>query len=256
MGRVENKVALVTGAGSGLGRSSALRLAEEGARVVVTDLNAEGGAETVAQITAAGGDAFFLQHNVAEEEQWLSVLAEVEKRYGQLDILVNNAGVFLVKPIATTSLEEFRWQNSINVEGVFLGIKYGIELMEKSGGGSIVNISSIAGLVGTAVSPAYCGSKGAVRLLTKGCAMECAQKKNKIRINSIHPGGMLTPMLEEGMKALGGGDKVRKGFENMAPIGHLGEALDIANGVVYLASEEAKYITGAELVIDGGITAA
>lgn len=199
--------------------------------MVVTDLNAEGGAETVAQITAAGGEAFFLQHNVAEEEQWLSVLAEVEKRYGQLDILVNNVGVFL-------------------------GIKYGIELMEKSGGGSIVNISSIAVLVGTAVSPAYCGSKGAVRLLTKGYAMEWAQKKNKIRINSIHPGGMLTPMLEEGMEALGGGDKVRKGFENMAPIGHLGEALDIANGVVYLASEEAKYITGAELVIDGGITAA
>ena len=232
MARVENKVALVTGAGSGLGRASALRLAEEGARVVVTDLNA------------------------AEETEWLSVLAKVEQRYGQLDILVNNAGVFLVKPISATSLDEFRWQNSINVDGVFLGIKHGMALMEKSGGGSIVNISSIAGLVGAAISPAYCGSKGAVRLLTKACAMECAQKRNKIRINSIHPGGMLTPMLEEGMAALGGGDKVRASFESMAPIGHLGEALDIANGVVYLASEEAKYITGAELVIDGGITAA
>jgi len=232
MARVENKVALVTGAGSGLGRASALRLAEEGARVVVTDLN------------------------VAEETEWLSVLAKVEQRYGQLDILVNNAGVFLVKPISATSLDEFRWQNSINVDGVFLGIKHGMALMEKSGGGSIVNISSIAGLVGAAISPAYCGSKGAVRLLTKACAMECAQKRNKIRINSIHPGGMLTPMLEEGMAALGGGDKVRASFESMAPIGHLGEALDIANGVVYLASEEAKYITGAELVIDGGITAA
>ncbi len=231
MARVDNKVALVTGAGSGLGRASALRLAEEGARVVVTDLNAEGGAETVAQIQAAGGTGFFLEHNVAEEVEWLSVLAKVEQRYGQLDILVNNAGVFL-------------------------GIKHGMALMEKSGGGSIVNISSIAGLVGAAISPAYCGSKGAVRLLTKACAMECAQKRNKIRINSIHPGGMLTPMLEEGMAALGGGDKVRASFESMAPIGHLGEALDIANGVVYLASEEAKYITGAELVIDGGITAA
>ena len=256
MARVENKVALVTGAGSGLGRASALRLAEEGARVVVTDLNAEGGAETVAQIQAAGGTGFFIEHNVAEEAEWLSVLAKVEQRYGQLDILVNNAGVFLVKPISATSLDEFRWQNSINVDGVFLGIKHGMALMEKSGGGSIVNISSIAGLVGAAISPAYCGSKGAVRLLTKACAMECAQKRNKIRINSIHPGGMLTPMLEEGMAALGGGDKVRASFESMAPIGHLGEALDIANGVVYLASEEAKYITGAELVIDGGITAA
>ncbi len=256
MGRVDNKVALVTGAGSGLGRASALRLAEEGARVAVTDVNAKGGQETVALIERAGGQAFFMAQDVTSEAGWEGVIGAVEQRFGKLDVLVNNAGVFLVKPITSTTLEEFRWQNGVNVDGVFLGIKHGIGALERAGGGSIINISSIAGLVGTAISPAYCASKGAVRLLTKACAMECAQKKNRIRVNSIHPGGMLTPMLEAGMQALGGSARVRQSFDDMAPLGHLGEALDIANGVVYLASDEAKYVTGAELVIDGGITAA
>ena len=256
MGRVDGKVALVTGGGSGLGRATAIRLAEEGARLVVTDLNEKGAQETVNEIEKIGGQAFHIHHDVADEDDWKAVMQATDSYYAQLDILVNNAGVFLVKSIADTTLEEFQWQNSINVDGVFLGIKHGMAEMEKSGGGSIINISSIAGLVGAALSPAYCGSKGAVRLLTKACALECAQKKNNIRINSVHPGTMLTPMLEAGMQALGGSDRIRQGFEGISPMGHLGEPQDIANGVLYLASEESKYVTGAELVIDGGITAA
>ena len=175
--------------------------------------------------------------------------------YGRIDILDNNAAMFIAKPLMQTSTEEFRKQNAVNVDGVFFGMKAVIPEMEKTGGGAIVNISSGAGIVGFAAAGAYSSSKGAVRLMTKSMALECAQKKNNIRVNSIHPGPILTPMLEQGMDDLGGRDRLRPMFENMAPVGYLGEPMDIAQGVLYLASDESKYVTGAELAIDGGFIA-
>lgn len=252
MGRVEGKVAVVTGGASGLGRATAIRLAEEGARLLITDLNEAGGRETVTQIKSTGGQAYFVHHDVAEEKDWKAVMKAVDDHFPKLDVMVNNAGVSVNKTISETTLKEFRWQNGILVDGVFLGMKYAMEAMERSGGGSIINISSIAGIVGLPIAPAYCGSKGAVRLLTKACALECAQKKNNIRVNSVHPGFIRTPLLESAATVV-------PNFEEMlaaaAPIGRLGEPVDIANGVLYLASEESKYVTGSELVIDGGVTA-
>ena len=252
MGRIDGKVAVITGGGSGLGRATAIRLAEEGARLLITDLNEEGGQQTVNEVEKLGCQAFFIHHDVASEEDWIAVMQAVDSYYARLDIMVNNAGVAVNKPITETSLEEFRWQRSILVDGVFLGIKYAMEAMEKCGGGSIINISSIAGIVGLPLAPAYCGDKGAVRLLTKACALECAQKKNNIRVNSVHPGFMRTPMLENVGQSVPGFEDI---ISQQAPIGHIGDAVDIANGVLYLASNESKYVTGAELVIDGGITA-
>ena len=252
MGRVDGKVALVTGGGSGIGRASAIRLAEEGARLVITGRNEANMQETVNLIEKAGGQAFFIHHDVTSEEDWKAVMQATDSYYAQLDILVNNAGVWVIKPTAATTLEEFEWQNRVNVNSVFLGIKYGVAEMEKSGGGSIINISSIAGLVGAALSPGYCSSKGAARLLSKACALECAQNKNNIRVNTIFPGPIKTDMLE----TAGGSDAIMHAFADMSPVGHVGEPLDIANGVLYLASEESKYVTGADLVIDAGLTAA
>ncbi|HAD10553.1 MAG TPA: hypothetical protein DCF62_13820 [Porticoccaceae bacterium] len=163
--------------------------------------------------------------------------------------------MFIAKPLMETSTEEFRKQNAVNVDGVFFGMKAVIPEMEKPGGGAIVNIASGAGIVGFAVAGAYSSSKRAVRLITRAMALEGAQRNNNIRINSIHPGPILTPMLEQGMDDLGRQDQIRPLFESMAPVGYLGEPRDIAQGVLYLASDQSKYVTGAELVIDGGFTA-
>jgi len=256
MGRLDGKVAIITGAGSeGMGRATAVLFAKEGAKVVVTDINEAGGNTTVDQIKNAGGEAIFIHHDVADEDDWKAVVEQTLDSFGRLDVLDNNAAMFVVKPLMDTSLEEFRRQNAVNVEGVFLGMKYAVAAMEKSGGGSIINISSGAGIVGFPAAGGYSGSKGAVRLLTKSMALECAQQKNNIRVNSIHPGPILTPMLEQGMRDLGNSPEVRAMFETLAPIGHLGEPLDIANGVLYLACEESKYVTGSELAIDGGFIA-
>lgn len=256
MGRVEGKVAIVTGGGSvGMGRAAALLLAREGARVVVGDINEAGARETAEQIVAAGGNAVSMRHDVSSEADWAAVVKLAIATYGRIDILDNNAAMFIAKPLMQTSTEEFRKQNAVNVDGVFFGMKAVIPEMEKTGGGAIVNISSGAGIVGFAAAGAYSSSKGAVRLMTKSMALECAQKKNNIRVNSIHPGPILTPMLEQGMDDLGGRDRLRPMFENMAPVGYLGEPMDIAQGVLYLASDESKYVTGAELAIDGGFIA-
>ena len=254
-GRVEGKVALITGAASGLGRATARRLAEEGAKVMVTDWEDKGGNQTVELIKNAGHEASYMHQDVSSETEWQAVIAHVEATYGQLDILVNNAAVIIAKSIKDTSLKDWQWQNSIALDGVFLGVKYGCESMEKSGGGSIINISSIAGIVGLDKSAAYCAAKGGVRLLTKAAAAEFARLKNNVRVNSVHPGVILTPGVESTIRKYGGTDKankVRERFEAMSPLGELGEPSDIANGVLYLASDESKYMHGAELVIDAG----
>ena len=255
MGRVEGKVALITGAASGLGRATALRLAEEGAKVMVTDWEDRGGNETVELIKQAGGEASYQHHDVSSDEEWQAVIANTIETYGQLDVLVNNAAVIIAKSIKDTTLKDWKWQNSIALDGVFLGVKYGAEAMEQSGGGSIVNISSIAGIIGLDKSAAYCAAKGGVKMLTKAAAVEFAQLKNKVRINSVHPGVIRTPGVEATIKKYGGSEKVKQRFEAMSPLGELGEPTDIANGVLFLASDESKYMTGSELVIDAGYSA-
>ena len=253
MGRVKNKVALVTGAGMGLGRAAAMMLAREGARVVVTDVKQDEGRDTAEKIIEAGGEAMFVRHDVTSEADWNDAIAAALRRFGKLDILVNNAGVLFSASLEETSLEQWRWLMSVNCDGVFLGTRQAIAAMKQKGG-SIINISSVAGLVGLPNLAAYNASKGAVRLLTKAAALECAQSGGRVRVNSIHPGGIWTPMLEQFLGKRGEHD-ADDAAAQMHPVGHAGEPDDIAYGVLYLASDESKFVTGAELVIDGGYTA-
>jgi NAD(P)-dependent dehydrogenase (short-subunit alcohol dehydrogenase family) len=264
-GRIEGKVALITGGASGIGRACALRLAQEGATVVVTDIQDGMGAATVAAITTvcatgnSGGSAHYLHHDVTSEAAWVGVIDAVRQRHQRLDVLVNNAGIGIACSIVEMSLADWQRQQAINLDGVFLGIKHGIPLMRDGGGGSIINISSVAGLKGSARLAAYNATKGGVRLLTKGVALECAQERWNIRVNSVHPGVIDTPIwtkvapggFEPGANAV----DVEAMAQAMVPTGVLGLPLHIANGVLFLASDESAYMTGAELVIDGGVSA-
>ncbi|MES1201945.1 MAG: glucose 1-dehydrogenase [Pseudomonadota bacterium] len=254
MKRVQGKVALVTGASLGLGRAAALMLAREGAKVIVTDIKESEGGAVAEEIIVKGGEAMFLRHDVAAEGDWTRVMASAKSRFGGLDILVNNAGVALAGTAENTKLEQWRWLMSINLDGVFLGTRCAIEEM-KDHGGSIINLSSIEGLVGDPNLAAYNASKGGVRLFTKSAALHCAKAGYKIRVNSIHPGYILTPMVEGYIGGQADPDAARIGLAAMHPLGHLGEPDDIAYGVLYLASDESKFVTGSELVIDGGYTA-
>jgi NAD(P)-dependent dehydrogenase (short-subunit alcohol dehydrogenase family) len=254
MGRVDGKVALITGASLGIGRAVALMLAREGARLVLTDVKEREGGALAEKITDEGGEALFLSHDVAREDHWISVTAAAERRFGGLDIVVNNAGVTLAGSVENTTLDRWRWLMSINLDGVFLGVKYATAVM-KAKGGSIINLSSIEGLIGDANLAAYNASKGGVRLLTKSAALTCAKAGYKIRVNSIHPGYIETPMVEGYIQGQSDPDATRKALASLHPLGHIGEPDDIAYGVLYLASDESKFITGAELVIDGGYTA-
>ncbi len=263
MGRVEGKVAIVTGGGTGIGRATARRLAEEGAIVTITDVNVEAG-QAVAD--ALGGKAMFIQQDVRQEADWQRLMDQVADKQGRLDILHNNAGILATQQmqfLADTDVEQWRAIQAVNVEGVFLGCKYGVAAMSVggrerggAGGGAIVNMSSVAGLIGTPGAIAYGASKGAVRQLTKSVAIDCAKKGLGIRCNSIHPGIIQTNMGEEVMH-LGGGDPERawKAFIKSVPMDEPGRPEDIANCVLFLASDEARHVTGAELVVDGGITA-
>ena len=257
-GRVQGKVALITGGASGIGRGCAEKLAAEGATIVVTDLQDEKGAETVAIIEKAGGKAWYLHHDVTDEAAWENVIAEIRAREARLDILVNNAGIGIGGSIIEMKLEDWRRQTAVNLDGVFLGVKHSIPLMRASGdGGSIINISSVAGLEGSAMLAGYCATKGGVRLFTKAVAMECANAKDGIRVNSVHPGIIETPIW---LTVLPAGDGANAppdldALSTMAvPLGVKGYPEDIANGVLWLASDESRYVTGAELVIDGGLS--
>jgi 3(or 17)beta-hydroxysteroid dehydrogenase len=255
MGRVEGKTAIVTGAARGLGKAIAQLLAKEGANVAVADILEDVGRATVEEIKQQGGRAIFLRHDVTSEDNWEKVVEKVLSEFGKLDIMVNNAGVQLIKEIAETTLEEWRGLMSVNLDGVFLGTKYAIRAMRESGGGSIINMSSAVGIIGRPDNTAaYSASKGGVRLFTKAAAMECSKAGHgyNIRVNSMHPGIIKTDMIA-GMMAHD--DEFRKTLESLHPIGFLGEPIDVANGVLYLASDEARMVTGAELVIDGGWTA-
>ena len=258
-GRVEGKVALITGGASGIGRGCAEKLAAEGAVAVVTDLQDDKGAETIAAIEKAGGKAWYLHHDVTDEAAWEGVVAEIKTRHGRLDILVNNAGIGIGGSIVEMKLEDWRRQTAVNLDGVFLGTKHSIPLMRASGdGGSIINISSVAGLKGSAMLAGYCATKGGVRLFTKAVAMECANAKDGIRVNSVHPGLIETPIwltVGQAVNPLANAPPDLDAMSALAvPLGVKGWPLDIANGVLWLASDESRYVTGQELVIDGGLT--
>lgn len=254
MDRMQNKVALVTGAASGIGRASAVLLAREGAAVAVTDIQSAAGQETVEEITEAGGQARYWNLDTSNEEAVQRVVNEVVETFGRLDVLVNNAGISGVnKPTHEVTLDEWNRVISINLTGVFLVTRYAIPHMQSAGGGSIVNLSSIYGLVGAPDSPPYHAAKGGVRLMSKTDAMIYAS--DGIRVNSVHPGFIWTPMVENFLREQGDVAEGRRLIDSLHPIGHMGDPEDIAYGILYLASDEAKFVTGSELVIDGGYTA-
>ena len=257
MGRLEGKVALVTGGASGIGKRSALRMVEEGAKVVITDIQAAAGAAAAEEI---GGDTLFLEHDVTHEAGWQAVIEVALTRHGRLDVLVNSAGIGTMGNVEETSLEEWKRVQAVNSDGVFLGCKYGVAAIKQTSrtpgsGGSIVNISSVSGLIGGHNLAAYNASKGAVRLLTKSVALHCARQGYNIRCNSVHPTFIDTPMVKAMYESAADPAKTKAKLERQIPLGHLGEPDDIAWGIVYLASDESRFMTGAEFVVDGGITA-
>jgi len=253
MDRVKNKVTIITGSAGGLGRAAALLMAKEGATVIVTDID-EASIESLAkEINAQGGKAVHAKLDVADEAAWESVIEHTVREFGRLDVLVNSAGVILYKKIEDTSLAEWRRIVCVNLDGVFLGTKCAIKVMKANGAGSIINIASVAGLIGNPDAAAYHASKGGVRSFSKAAAVECSNAGYgyNIRINSIYPGVIDTSMADDLKK-----DPVKyRTALKWHAMGHFGEPEDVAYGVLYLASDESKFITGSELVIDGGWTA-
>jgi len=249
MGRVAGKVALVTGAASGMGRADAQLLAEQGAKVVLADLNDVEGELAADQI---GENAMYLHLDVTCEDNWKSVIAQTLETFGKLDILVNNAGMMTLGSVVDTDLEAYRKTNAVNGEGVFLGCKHAIPAMAQNGGGSIINMSSVAALHGMSFFAAYSASKGAVRALTKSVAMYCKEQNNGVRCNSIHPDGVKTAMVAK--VATGKDTATEAEIEEVGKLGNMCEPGDIANLVLYLASDESGFVTGAEMVIDNAST--
>jgi 3(or 17)beta-hydroxysteroid dehydrogenase len=252
MGRLEGKAAFITGGASGLGRAMAMAFAAEGANVAIADIDRARGGETAAAI---GKNALFLEHDVTSEEQWRANLAEAARVFGRLDTLVNDAGIAVRGNVETTSLADWRRVNAVNLDGPFLGCKHAIPLIAQAGGGAIINISSVAGLIGARDSAAYCASKGGVRLLTKSVALHCAHRRNGVRCNSIHPVYTDTPMVEQMLSESRQPEKMLEAMKSMIPLGRLGTPSELAAMAVYLASDEARFVTGAEFVFDGGYTA-
>lgn len=253
--RLKSKIALITGAGAGIGEATAVRFAEEGACVIITDID-EGSASRVAQdIRAKGGQADSRRQDVTSESEWSELIRSIDAEYGGLNVLVNNAGIALPNTVEDATLDEWRKVQAVNVEGVFMGCRSAITLMKQCGG-SIINVSSIEGIVGEANTAAYNASKGAVRIFTKSVALHCARSGYPVRINSIHPGFISTKMVEEGIASLPEDVQIemQERLSREIPAGEMGEPIDIANGCLFLASDESKYMQGSELIIDGGYT--
>ena len=258
--RLAGRVALVTGGASGIGAACAERLAQSGASVLVTDVDQTLGEQVVAQIHEAGGKAQFALHDVTDEAQWERVVSQCQSAFGGMHVLVNNAGIAIMCSVFEMSLEDWQRQQAINLDGVFLGIKHCVPVMkDMPEGASVINISSVAGLKGAPGLSAYNATKGGVRLLTKGVALECARNQWSVRVNSVHPGVIATPiwdkidptMMDDGANNVDP-DEMSK---TLVPLGVAGQPLDIANGVLFLASDESRHMTGSELVIDGGLCA-
>ena len=245
MGRVAGKVAIVTGGASGMGKADAILLAREGATVVVADLNEKAGQEVAASI---GEAAIFMRLDVSDEDNWKTLIAATVEQFGRLDILVNNAGMIALGTIVDTDLASWRKINAVNSDGVFLGCKHAIPVMADSGGGSIINMSSVAAIQGQSFVAAYTASKGAVRALTKSIAMFCKEQKNGIRCNSVHPDGVKTPMVVK--VAMGKDEATQEDIDEIGKFGNMCEPEDVANLVLYLASDESSFVNGAEMLID------
>ena len=254
MGRVQDKVAIVTGAASGVGKEDAVLLAREGAKVVLTDVNAAEGEKVAEQIRSANGkdSALFLRHDIASEADWQQVVATTEETFGGLDVLVNNAAILAYGTVETTTLELWQKIQRVNSDGYFLGCHYGLQAMLRRGGGSIINMSSMAGIGGVSGFCAYSASKGAVAALTRSVAAHCRAQLYKVRCNSIHPDGIMTPMVAN-LHADGSGSQayVRERDQKQL-MARFAQPVDIANLVLFLASDESRFIQGAELRIDNG----
>jgi NAD(P)-dependent dehydrogenase (short-subunit alcohol dehydrogenase family) len=251
MGLLDGKVGIITGAASGIGAATARVLSREGAKLVLTDLDDAAGA---ALAEAVGG--IYLHHDVSEEDGWPGVIAAAEGKFGRLDIMVANAGIATMGSAVDMSLKDWRRQMAINVDGVFLSVKYCIPAMRRAGnGGSIVMLSSVAGLRGSAGLAGYSATKGAVRLFAKSMALECALAGDGIRVNSVHPGIIATPIWDKMPIGQNSPIDPHRVAENSVPLGKAGEAEEIANGILFLASPMSSHMTGSELVIDGGLTA-
>ena len=248
MSTLDGKVALVTGAGAGIGRSASLHLSAAGAKVVVTDIDDAAGKGTVDQIVEAGGEAIFVHHDVTDEDQWIDVVIQAKARFGGLDVLFNNAGIYIIAPLTEITVETWNRLMAINVTGTFLGMKHAVPTLVERGGGSIINASSVAGLRGAAGHALYGASKGAVRIMSKDVAAEYAAAN--IRVNSIHPTYTKTAMADYGAAAAGA--SLDDLGTKMVPLGRLAEVDDVARVVVFLSSDDAAYLTGGEYLIDGG----
>ncbi len=248
--RLHGKTALITGAASGLGAAAARMFHAEGARLLLTDRNAAG----VQGVAESLPGAEWLAHDVTSEADWDAAIARVQDRFGRLDVLVNNAGIGLFKSVEDTTLAEWQQVLRVNGDGVFLGCRAGVRAM-KGVGGSIINISSIAGIVGDGNLAAYCASKGAVRMLTKSVALHCARRGTGIRCNSVHPSFADTPMVEDMIQGAPSPERMRAGLAKVSPMGRLGTPQEVAAVMLFLASNESSYVNGAEMVVDGGMTA-
>ena len=255
MGRVTKKIALVTGAAQGLGAAIASMLAREGAKVAVTDVNIDGANDIADTINNDHPDsAIALEHDVADEAGWQSVLKQVQSDFGGLNILVNNAGIGSIASVEDETFENWRRVHAVDLDSVFLGCKYAVPLIADSGGGSIINISSISGIIAGHNLAAYNSAKAAVRHLSKSVALHCARAGNNIRCNSVHPVFIDTPILD-GMARGGDRDAALQKLGRQIPIGRVGKPDDVAYAVLYLASDESNFVTGSEIKVDGGISA-
>jgi 3(or 17)beta-hydroxysteroid dehydrogenase len=243
MQRVEGKVCIITGAASGIGREDAMLLAREGAKVVLTDLNEEAGRQAAAEI---GANALFIRHDIASESDWQNVIKTTVEHFGRLDVLVNNAAILALGSIEDTTLELWQKVQKINGEGYFLGCKYAIQAMKETGGGSIINMSSVAALGAMPMFCAYSASKGAVAAMTRSIALHCKQQGYRIRCNSVHPDGVNTPMTQ----ALAGGQPIPQEALDQDPMNRMAAPRDIANVVLFLATDESRFVNGAEIRVD------
>jgi NAD(P)-dependent dehydrogenase (short-subunit alcohol dehydrogenase family) len=246
LGRLQDKVALITGGASGIGLATAQLFADEGAKTVLTDLNPP-------SFKAAAATC---KLDVTCEDEWIAVTDRVVRDFGRIDILVNSAGIALLKDIEATTLAEWRALMAVNLDGTFLGCKHAVRVMKDRGGGSIVNLSSVAGIIGSSDLAAYSASKGGVRLLTKSVALHCARKGYNIRCNSVHPSFAETPMLQAMVASARNPEKLASSFAAASPLGRVAQPEEIARTILFLASDEASFTTGAEFVVDGGLTAA